>query len=347
MQSSESNRRSFLKTTALAAAALTIGKLNARSLSNQQFIGGKDLIYPPRIKSGDTIALTAPAGAIFNEESIQKATVSFESQGFKVLHGKTLTEKFGYLAGTDEFRAKELMDLFENKEVNGIVAMRGGWGCARLLPLLDFTKINNNPKVICGFSDITSLLLAIHAKTGMITFHGPVGNSTLDGFTMEQFLRIIKDGEAVKMTQPASDPLTVFSEGKSSGKLFGGNLSVWNSMIGTGYLPDAKEAILFFEETEEEPYQMDRMLTQLEIMGTLSQSAGIVFGKCTKCDAEEPDKSFTIEEVFRQKFGNLKLPVVGGFNFGHVKDKFTFPVGANATLDTANSTIQLTHSCVS
>ncbi|HET6990802.1 MAG TPA: LD-carboxypeptidase, partial [Bacteroidia bacterium] len=154
-------------------------------------------------------------------------------------------------------------------------------------------------------------------------------------------------GEALKMEQPSSDPLNVISEGEVTGKLFGGNLAVWNSMIGTGYLPSTNGALFFLEETEEEPYQIDRMLTQLEIIGTLTRSAGIIFGKCTKCEAEEPEKSFTIDEVLQQKFGNLTIPVATGFNFGHVKDKFTFPIGATATFDTATSSIQLTHSCVS
>lgn len=347
MSSSENNRRSFLKKSALAAAAMVANRIYSKPFSEKIILANDNLILPPRLKSGDVIALTAPAGAIFNEDSIQKATVSFESQGFKILHGKTLTQRYGYLAGTDAYRAQEINDLFENTEVKGIVAMRGGYGCARLLNLLDYEKIIRNPKVVSGFSDISVLLLAIYVKTGLITFHGPVGNSTLDGFTMEQFLRIVKEGEALKMQQPSFDPLNIISEGQVTAKLFGGNLSVVCSMIGTGYLPQTSGSILFFEETEEEPYQVDRLLTQLEIIGTLSRSAGIIFGKCTKCDAEKPEESFTIDEVLRQKFENLTIPVVTGFNFGHVKDKFTFPIGATATFDTATSSIQLGHACVS
>jgi muramoyltetrapeptide carboxypeptidase len=347
MSNPSNNRRSFLKKAALATAALAVGQISSQANSKIEFIDGKKIILPPRLKSGDTIALTAPAGAIFNEDSIQKATVSFESQGFNVLHGNTLTQKYGYLAGHDQDRAQELTDLFQNKEVNGIVAMRGGWGCARILQYLDFEIIAKNPKVISGFSDITSLLLAIHAKTGMITFHGPVGNSTLDGFTMEQFLRLVKDGEAVKMIQPAENPVTVFSKGNSSGTLIGGNLTVWNSLIGTEYHPSIESPILFFEETEEEPYQIDRMLTQLDMNGAFRSVSGIIFGQWTKCVAEEPEKSFTLDEVLHQKFDNLVYPVVSGFQFGHIKDKFTFPIGALATFDSETSTLEINHTCVS
>ncbi len=336
-----------MKKTALAAAAIVASKLPAQTFTKSEFFIGENKLLPPRLKAGDTIALTAPAGAIFNEDSIQKAVTSFEGQGFRVLLGKTLSQRYGYLAGDDAYRATELGELFENKDVKAIVAMRGGWGCARLLQFLDFKKIIINPKVLSGFSDITSLLQAIYIKTGLITFHGPVGNSTLDGFTMEQFLRIVKDGEAAEMKQPTTDKLTIISEGKANGKLFGGNLSVWCSMIGTGYLPDVSGSILFFEETEEEPYQIDRMLTQLEITGTISRASGIIIGKCVKCEAEEPEKSFLLEEVFMQKFGNLPVPVVSGFNFGHIKDKFTIPIGARATFDTITSSLKLDTPCVS
>ncbi len=346
MSSPDNNRRSFLKKSALAAAGLMAGNLRADSSQEIKLTEEEKIILPPRLKKGDTIALTAPAGAIFNADSIQKATVAFESQGFSVLHGETLKQQSGYLAGTDEFRAGELNALFANKNVSAIIAMRGGWGCSRLFNHLDFNLIGQHPKIICGFSDITSLLLAIYKKTGLITFHGPVGNSTLEGFTMENFLRLVKDGEALKMIQPVAEPLTVFSKGSATGKLFGGNLTVWNSLIGTGYLPDTTGSLLFFEETEEEPYQVDRLLTQLELTGTLSSAAGIIFGKCAKCEAEEPEKSFTLQEVFQQKFGKLNLPVASGFNFGHVRDKFTFPVGAKATFDTADSSVTLLNPCV-
>ena len=346
MPNSGNTRRSFIKNSALAAAATVICQSYVQPISAHPVFVNDTILLPPRLKKGDMIALTAPAGAIFNADSIEKATKSFEGQGFRVMHGNTLTQKFGYLAGTDQYRANELTELFENKEVQGIIAMRGGWGCARLLPYMEFNKIKNNPKIFSGFSDISSLLLAIYSKTGLVTFHGPVGNSTLDGFTMENFLRIVKDGEALQMQQPTNDQLNVISAGKASGKLFGGNLSVWCSMIGTGYLPDVSGSILFFEETEEEPYRMDRMLTQLEITGTFSKAKGIIFGKCTKCEAEEPEKSFTLDEVYKQKFKNSSVPVVTGFNFGHTKDKFTFPIGVDATLDTATQSLTLNYACV-
>lgn len=340
----EQNRRQFIRIGSVAAAGLLASCVKAQPA--ETIVKDSSLILPPRLKTGDVIALTAPAGAIFNEESVQKATVALEGAGFRVKTCESLKQRFGYLAGTDEFRAKELNDLFADKNVNGIVAMRGGWGCARLLPLLDFNLIGKNPKVISGFSDITTLLLAIYAKTGMITFHGPVGNSSWGDFTMNHFLRIVKDAEPLKMEQPSADPAQVLKSGKASGKLLGGNLTVLCSLIGSGYLPDFKKSILFLEETEEEPYAIDRLLTQLELNGMHENSSGILFGKCAKCEAEEPDKSFTTEEVQKQKLVKNEIPVLTGFSFGHVKDKFTIPVGAMATLDTESSSLLLGHGCV-
>jgi muramoyltetrapeptide carboxypeptidase len=337
------SRRLFLqRSLALAAGSVLAGSLRAGVSS-----GEAKSIKPPRLKRGDLVALTAPAGAIFNAESIQKATLALENAGFRVKHGDTLTQRFGYLAGTDAVRAAELQSLFEEREVRGIIAMRGGWGCARLLPLLDLHKAAAQPKVLSGFSDITTLLLAFQAQTGMVSFHGPVGNSTWEGFTTEQFLRVVSEAETPTFRAAADKQNRIIAGGKASGILLGGNLTVLCALSGTPWMPDYTGAILFIEETEEEPYAIDRLLTQLELNGTLRKLSGIVWGACTKCDAEEPDKSFTLDEVLKQKLGGLGIPVVTGFPFGHVRDKLTLPLGIKAELDAEAGTLKLLESAVS
>ncbi|HLG02050.1 MAG TPA: LD-carboxypeptidase [Bacteroidia bacterium] len=335
------DRRKFLRAAALLAAGTVATRLHAAKFSVHE----PARLLAPRLKKGDLIALTAPAGAIFNEDSIQRATTALEAAGYKVKQGDTLKQRYGYLAGEDTFRATELNNLFGDKEVKGIIAMRGGWGCARLLRLIDFKQIGANPKVFSGFSDITTLLLAIYQQTGLITFHGPVGNSSWGDFTINSFLKLVQEGEASTLAQPY-DAADVISGGNFTGKLLGGNLTVLCSLIGSGYLPDFTDSILFLEETEEEPYSIDRMLTQLDLNGTLAKAGAVVFGNCAKCIPEEPDKSFTLDEVFAQKFGDLKKPVMKGFSFGHTRDKFTIPVGAVAYLDTASFSIKLQHGCV-
>jgi muramoyltetrapeptide carboxypeptidase len=337
-----SNRRLFLQRAfALAAATALTPALRAQPQSERK------LIRPPHLRKGNLIALTAPAGAIFNDESIQKATLAIEAAGFSVLHGDTLKLRHGYLAGTDAQRAAELQQLFENRNVHGIVAMRGGWGCARLLPLLNLHKAAENPKVLSGFSDITTLLLAFQAQTGMVTFHGPVGNSTWEGFTSTQFLQLTTETGPHTLRVLPGQNHGVLHGGKNTGILLGGNLTVLCALLGTLWQPDFTNAILFLEETEEEPYAIDRLLTQLELAGVLGKLNGIVWGACTKCEAEEPDKSFTLTEVLQQKLGGLGIPVVTGFPFGHVRDKLTLPLGVSCTLDAENGTLTLNESAVS
>lgn len=335
-----SQRREFLQRLGTAALLFPLAGFAA----SEERIGQ---LRPPRLKRGDTIALTAPAGAIFNEESIAKAVTAFENAGFNVIQGETLKARYGYLAGKDEFRAQELNRLFADKNVQAIVAMRGGWGCARLLHLLDYESIRNNPKIICGFSDITTLLVALHRTTGLITFHGPVGNSSLGDFTMNHFLDIVRDASAPVLTQPAEDPVITITPGKAKGELIGGNLTVLSSLTGSDYLPDWKNKLLFLEETEEEPYSIDRMLVQLRLAGVLGKISGFIFGKCTKCDAEEPDKSLTLQQVFDDHIRPLGIPAFWGSSFGHVQNKFTLPLGIQAEMDASNGTIRLLETAVS
>jgi len=169
-------RRGFIQKSGL----LAVGSFGLSSLSLND---SKLKIYPKGLKKGDVIALTAPAGAIFNSCQISKIESKLKSLGFKVLLGKTLYEQDGFLAGNDEFRVQELHTLFKDKTVKAIIAMRGGWGCARILDKLEYQLIEDNPKILMGYSDITSLLIAVQQKTGLITYHGPVGYSSWKEFS--------------------------------------------------------------------------------------------------------------------------------------------------------------------
>lgn len=331
-------RRRFIRNISLGAGLLAAGPSFSRE---SQFAAHSNPVSlpPPRLNKGDTVALMAPAGAIFNGDTVTKATAALEAMGFRVKIGETATKKFGYLAGDDQFRAQEFMKFLMDKEVKAIVALRGGWGCARMLKYLDLTLIIDNPKVICGFSDITTLLLALYKQTGLVTFHGPVGNSTWEGLTTESFLDVVQHAKAPYTMTNAG--IRVISEGFGSGILLGGNLSIICSLIGTAYLPDFTNSILFLEETEEEPYRVDRLLTQLAMAGILDKLSGLVFGVCAKCEPEEPEKSFTLDEVLDQHFKNRKYPVITGFSIGHVRDKFTLPIGIAAQLDAKAQTLTL------
>ena len=271
--------------------------------------------------------------------------------GLSTVVGKTCHEQDGFLAGTDELRASEFMNYIEDKNVKAILTMRGGWGCARILDRLDYEIIAKNPKIIMGFSDITSLINAIYKKTGMVTYHGPCGYSSWGDFTKQHVMKVLVDGTPYTLKNPPEgDPaltLKSFTPGKAQGELIGGNLTVIVSMIGTDYEPDWNGKILFLEEIEEEPYRVDRMLWQLKQNKVFEKVVGVVLGAFTDCQPEEPEKSFSLEQILDQHFLNTTVPVYGGAAIGHLAPKFTVPIGVLAEIDADKYTIRLLEKTVS
>lgn len=330
------DRRKFVKKAGIAATGIGLMSLsgNLNSLEIKTHI-------PKSLIKGDLIGITAPAGSIWNDYHIRKIEKILKEMGYRVKIGASNYVQEGYLAGSDESRANELMTFFKDKSVKAILTMRGGWGCARILDLLDYAVITKNPKIIMGFSDITSLVNAIYKKTGLITFHGPCGYSSWGEFTQEHVTNSLVSGAPFTMSNPVVSELELrtLTSGTSEGKLIGGNLTVIVSMIGTEYEPDWQNSILFIEETNEEPYRIDRMLWQMEQCGIFDKISGLVIGSFNKCSPEEPEKSFSLNEVFDQFFKKANYPVYQGASFGHLADKFTLPIGVNAQIDADNFTI--------
>jgi muramoyltetrapeptide carboxypeptidase len=215
------------------------------------------------------------------------------------------------------------------------------------LPLLDYNIIRNNPKIIMGFSDITALLLAIHAKTNIVTFHGPLGVSSWSPFTVDYVKKVLFDGGSVTMQNSQSMPVETIRRGTARGKLIGGNLSVISTLLGSAYLPEWENSILFVEEVSEEVYRIDRMLTQLQLAGILDKISGFVFGQCTKCEAEKPQESLTLSQVLTDRIRPLNIPAWYGSMVGHIRDKFTLPIGKEVEIDATAGTIKLLSSAVS
>lgn len=338
------HRRHFLTAAGLASLSPLLGAGAGNFIRSQVL----DTIKPEALKPGDTIAISSPAGAVWDEAQIGKFISILISLGFKVKTGETLKQKYGYFAGTDEFRASEINKFFLDNEVKAIICMKGGWGCARILDLLNFEMIKNNPKIIMGFSDITSLLIAISSKTGLVTFHGPVGNSGWNDFTVDYVKRVLMNKEAVTYGYPEtdSDKFYTINPGTAKGTLIGGNLTVLAAMMGSEFLPDWKNKILFLEETGEEPYRIDRMLTQLKQTGVLGNISGFIFGKCVKCDAEEPEKAFTLQQVLEQHLKPLKIPAFYGAMIGHIVNKHTIPIGIAAEMDGETGSLKLLDAAV-
>ena len=337
-------RRQLLE---LGGAALLAGNLPAIAGSAARTRG---IVRPKRLKEGDLVGLINPAGATFHPDEAEIAREVMASLGLRTKFGDHLFDRYGYLAGRDEDRAADVNAMFADSEVRAVIALRGGWGCNRLLPLLNYELIGKNSKILMGMSDITGLLVGIYAKTGLVTFYGPTGNSSWSEFTTDHATRVLFDGEAVTMRNQVGtadrlvqneNRVVTVTPGTARGPLVGGNLTVLVAMIGSAYLPDFEGSVLFVEDIREQVYRVDRMLTQLELAGVLGRIKAFVFGHCTKCEPGSSYGSLTLEEVLADHIGPLGIPAWYGSMIGHIKDKFTVPLGIEAEIDADAGTIKL------
>ncbi|HKH43202.1 MAG TPA: LD-carboxypeptidase [Thermoanaerobaculia bacterium] len=335
------------------AAALALAGALPRSLSAVKSSGDHPrTIRPGRLRPGDTVGLVDPASAIWEPMNVEIVEESLAALGFKTKRGANLLARRGYFAGSDEQRAADVNAMFADPQVRAIHCVRGGWGCARLLPLLDWPVIARNPKILLGYSDITALLLSLHAKTGLVTFHGPVGMSQWNPFNVSHLKRVLQDGEAVTFENlkeiDEDDDLTVVENriqtlhpGTARGRLLGGNLTVLTSIIGSGYLPEFDGCILFLEDVEEAPYRIDRMLTQLRLAGILQKARAVIWGICSDCDPGEGFGSLTVAEVLQDHIRPLGVPAWRGAMIGHIERQFTLPVGAEVEVDASAGRIRM------
>ena len=266
------------------------------------------------------------------------------------------------LAGTDEERAADLNAAFRDPSIDAIWCTRGGYGSGRLLPLLDWEAIRKNPKPLLGYSDITALLNGIYARTGLVTFHAPTCSGNLSDYSLAELKRVVFSTEpaGVIAAAPPMEPKEGFVDredrlrrivpGTGRGRLVGGNISVFSMVVGTPWEPPLDGSILFLEEIGEEPYRIDRWLTQFVLTGRLAKCAGIVFGKfkdCGPADKGSFQGTWTWQTVVADRLGKLGVPILAGLRFGHVADKSTLPVGVLAELDVAKGTLTLLEPAVS
>lgn len=301
----------------------------------------RELILPPRLPRDGTIGLVAPAGVLRSVSQVREATEALEALGFRTKVGRNALARFGFLAGTDAERARDFMAMVRDPEVDAILAMRGGWGAARILPFLDFDEIAAHPKPIVGYSDVTSLLLAVYARTGIVTFHGPVGISTWSGLTADSFVRTLVEGRPPRLgpeTREIRDETETVRPGVAEGPVVGGNLSVIAALAGTGYLPDFDGHVVFFEEVSEDAYRLDRLLVQLELAGVLRQPAAVVFGQCTRCSSG--GSSWTAERTIREHLLRYPAPTLLGAPIGHASPVYTLPIGLPARVDADAGTME-------
>ena len=335
-------RRHFIKEN---ATMLATSPLLSVALKNKKI----KKIKPLRLEEGDTIGFITP-GSFIDDESLEMAVGQVEGLGFKVVLSKNIRAKKGFIAGTDQQRIDDLHWAFSDKNIKAVWCARGGYGCGRLLPLINFRIIKNNPKIFIGFSDVTTLVNAIYQKTGLITFHGPVGASDFTDFTKKYLMAVLVEGaQRLEIKLPERhdevvDPL-VFYPKKIKGELAGGNLSILAAMAGTEHAVDFKNKIAFIEDIGEKPYRIDRMLTQLRQACRLGQACGIALGDFSGCDSID-ENSLTLKETLTDRLQFKGMPVGYRFPFGHTSDHCTLPIGINAELDVENKIIKLMENAV-
>ncbi len=309
-------------------------------------------IKPRALKKGDLIGIVSPASPPSSTEKIFKGAEYLERLGYRVKIGRNTEKVYGYLAGTDQQRADDINEMFADKDVKAIIAVRGGYGTPRILPLLKYSIIKNNPKILVGYSDLTALQLAIYRKTGLATFSGPMSGvemfKGIDPFTEEHFWRCLTSTKKLgAFVNPDGRVLTPLVHGKASGILMGGNLSLIAAIAGSKYLPSFKRTLLFIEEIEEETYRFDRLMNQLRLTGILNDAQGILMGELTDVKTGDTSKPFlTVDQVLNDYLGRLKKPVLTGLVYGHVPRKLTMPLGIRATVDSKSGQLTLNESAV-
>ncbi|WP_299532933.1 LD-carboxypeptidase [Ulvibacterium sp.] len=325
-------------------------------LPNDAFGNGNSIfenerIFPPQLRKGNVVGLIAPGYAI-NEEVLEEAKTALRAMGLVPYHTERILSKHGYFSNTDAQRVKDVNHMFANPDVDGILCARGGYGCTRIMHLVDYESIKKNPKVFIGFSDITALLNGIFTETGLITFHGPVGSTLNDPYSIEQLQKVVMHPQDQLLIQNAKiknqrireNPeyeRYVITPGIGEGRLLGGSLTLINALIGTPHEIDFTDSLVCIEDVEEAPYRIDRMLTQLLAGQSFSKAAGILFGVSAGCNSSTNPDSFSLKEVIMDRIGPLKIPSVYGMSFGHVAQNFTFPIGVKARLNTEDMTLQL------
>ena len=289
------------------------------------------------LNKNSTLGIIAPSSC--DEKQIINNNIhAFKKLNFNVKTSPHLYDKYGYLAGKDKDRAKDLNDMFSDSFVDGIICLRGGYGSIRIIPYLDTQCIKNNPKFFCGYSDIT-ILLNYLSSLNLITFHGPMINSNFnDKTTLESFISISTSNTFTYNISKYPN-IEIINAKSFSGKIAGGNLSVICSSLGTPYEINTDNSILLIEEINEYPYAIDRMLSQLILSNKLKNCNGIILGHFKNCNLTNYTKSFTLKEVFLNRLSSLNIPIIINFPFGHDYPNLTLPIGAIGKFSYKNMTL--------
>lgn len=295
---------------------------------------------PPRLRAGEVIGIVAPASPM-KDEYLQKGCEYLERLGYRVKLGHAVNRERGYLAGTDTQRADDLNAMFRDPQVKAIFCARGGYGSPRLLRLLDYQAMARHPKIFVGYSDITSIQLAMLQHAGLVTFSGPMvaaemGQNRMDAFTEENFWKVLTEPQPLgQLRRPDRKRYHPIQKGKVEGRLIGGCLSLMSPIVGTPHMPEISGSILFVEDIGEEPYRVDRYFVHFRESGLLRQVGGFVVGQMIDCTPakDDPTPSLTLDQVIKDFIKPLSVPALSGLDYGHGNVKYTMPIGVRAALE--------------
>jgi len=299
-------------------------------------------LKPRSLHPGDTVAIVAPA-SYFVRQDFDAGCEALRGLGYRVVFEDSIFDRDLYFAGSAERRAHELEAMFVRSDVNAVLCARGGYGANYLLPLLDINKIAANPKVLVGYSDITSVTMHLTHAAGLVSFHGPM---VAKDFAKQDGVEPGSWAAALGANRPnfnftADSAMQVFVPGCAEGLLYGGCLSMLVASLGTPYEICTENTVLFIEDVAAKPYQIDRMLMQLKLAGKFREVRGIIFGEMLDC-VQPGHQPYTLEEVIMRIVGDLGVPVVYGLRSGHVsRSNITLPLGIEARLQAEASGVNL------
>ena len=300
------------------------------------------MIKPERLEKGDVIGIVSPSGPVLHKKNyVHRRIKILNDLGFKTKFGRNALKQKGYMAGTDEERANDLMKMFEDEEIKAIFTTKGGDPASRLLDILDYKLIRNNPKIFKGLSDITFLLNAINKKTGLITFHGPnlfgIHSLSLNSqqgiskYSKEYMLKALCNNNPIGIIKPIAKRI-IIKKGKAEGILVGGNLDCIEKLCGLEYESDFKNKIFFWEEIGDSIEDMDRNLTHLRLRGVFDKIRGMVIGHLEHCLTKgEHYKKF--EKMIKEVTKKYDFPILKIEEFGHTLNNATIPIGVKARID--------------
>ena len=319
-------------------------------------------IKPRRLHRGDCVSLVAPSGSTTGPDRVAASIAALENLGFRVKASTHCADSYGYLAGADATRARELELAFLDPETTAVVCLKGGYGTPRILDLIDYSLIAAHPKVFLGYSDITALHAALLRFAGLVVFHGPMPSSDMvPGFdpdsraSLESALFGYRPSSSGASGQPAAQapfrirnpgnrPFRRIAGGIAEGELAGGNLSLVASLMGTPWEPDMEGKILLLEDIDEAPYRIDRMLNQLRLAGVFERCAGVAIASWTRCEAAKGKPSLALEEILRDLILPSGKPILAGIEAGHGVPSLTLALGTRHRMDADSLALEMLES---